>query len=451
MIRYIVLLVSCSLSLSISATPQYPITMITSLCEAAAVKENYSDDLASAAFPLVLDSDGWMNGGSRELSHEFIQSDLKDLKRFRKMLKKEGIDDIYIALVPPRTIEKDKFKHGNFNNKQELINAYRNQLTKLNSIGFMTSDLSQGMSSVEPAFYFKRDIHWRPEGAKVTAENIANKLSKGDLLEGIPAQTVSTYAIGMNVKSSSFFDQAMYELCGYKLPTEHAVRYETTPDVEIDLLSESLIPDIALIGTSYSANDNYHFDNFLKHALQRDVLNYAIAGGGEYGSWLNYFQARGDNATTPKIVVWELPSYSNPASYKDLRQIIPLANNGCEESESITTFSSKTTHRGKKEIIFDDALFDFKASELIMDIQTNDPLATSMEFRVWFESGFNYDFSIDLIDPATADGRFVFELANKDWDYRGKVLAIDLLSASYSSETSPLTLQGKICRNSFRG
>ena len=128
-----------------------------------------------------------------------------------------------------------------------------------------------------------------------------------------------------------------------------------------------------------------------------------------------------------------------------------MVNEGCQVSESIVAISDTITEKGKKEFIFDPALFGFKASELVMDIQTDDPQATSLSFRVWFDSGFYYDFTIDVIDPNVAGGRFVFELANKEWDYRGNVLAIDLLSATYSSTSSPLSLNGNICLNAFRG
>ncbi|MEZ8144193.1 alginate biosynthesis protein AlgX [Enterovibrio sp. FF113] len=449
--RSIIFLVLALMSLGVKAVPEYPISIVTSVCSEATIRANFPQALATAAFPLVLDDDGWMSGGSRELSHGFVESDLKDLERLLKAIKSQGTSYVYFALAPPRTLEKGKLIHGEYSNRETLKNAYLSLLSRLNDVGFLTSDLSKDMNTASPSFYFKRDTHWRPEGAKISAKNISDALSENKILNDIPLHSVESFINGYNIQSSDFFNQVMQDICGYKLPTEHAPNYESTPDVDADIFGDSLTPDISLIGTSYSENENYHFANFLRGYLQRDIVNHSISGGGEYGAWFNFFSNKSEDSTPPKIIIWELPSYSHPARYKHLRQIIPLVNNGCQTSESIAEITDTVTEKGKKEFIFDPALFGFKASELVMDIQSDDPQATSLSFRVWFDSGFYYDFTIDVIDADTADGRFVFELANKEWDYRGNILAIDLLSATYSSTSTPLSLTGNVCLNAFRG
>ena len=67
-------------------------------------------------------------------------------------------------------------------------------------------------------------------------------------------------------------------------------------------------PEIALIGTSYSANPLWSFEAQLKAALGRDVLNFSEAGPWPDGADGDFpREAQNAARSRAKAVIWEIP------------------------------------------------------------------------------------------------------------------------------------------------
>lgn len=88
------------------------------------------------------------------------------------------------------------------------------------------------------------------------------------------------------------------------------------------LFNEETIP-IVLIGTSYSAGENWNFDGALKTSFQADVLNMAVKGRGPLFPLEEFFSATDFENAPPALVIWEIPERSLEVSY-DLEKEIPL-------------------------------------------------------------------------------------------------------------------------------
>ena len=71
------------------------------------------------------------------------------------------------------------------------------------------------------------------------------------------------------------------------------------------LLDEPPPPEVALVGSSYSVNANFH--GALQAALQASVVNAALAGGGFAGSAAAYLGGETFRQSPPRLVVWEIP------------------------------------------------------------------------------------------------------------------------------------------------
>jgi alginate O-acetyltransferase complex protein AlgJ len=72
-----------------------------------------------------------------------------------------------------------------------------------------------------------------------------------------------------------------------------------------DLFGDDNLPNIALIGTSFSRTSQ--FISFLEMQLNTKIGNFAIDGGDFTGSAKAYFNSPSFKDTPPKIVLWEIP------------------------------------------------------------------------------------------------------------------------------------------------
>ncbi len=72
-----------------------------------------------------------------------------------------------------------------------------------------------------------------------------------------------------------------------------------------DLFGDAGLPNVALIGTSFSRNSN--FVGFLQKALNAPVGNFSKDGGEFSGAAKAYFESPAFKQTPPKLLIWEIP------------------------------------------------------------------------------------------------------------------------------------------------
>jgi alginate O-acetyltransferase complex protein AlgJ len=84
---------------------------------------------------------------------------------------------------------------------------------------------------------------------------------------------------------------------------------------EDDLFGDSQLPNVAVIGTSFSRNSN--FMPFLEQAVGASVGNFALDGGAFSGAAKAYFASSAFKQTPPKLIVWEIPERDLQAPYVD--------------------------------------------------------------------------------------------------------------------------------------
>jgi alginate O-acetyltransferase complex protein AlgJ len=79
----------------------------------------------------------------------------------------------------------------------------------------------------------------------------------------------------------------------------------------VDTASTGLFGDteisVALVGTSYSARTDFHFEGFLKSQLGADIVNHADIGRGPFEPMEAFLAGLGETGSAPRIVIWEIP------------------------------------------------------------------------------------------------------------------------------------------------
>ncbi len=156
----------------------------------------------------------------------------------------------------------------------------------------------------EGEVFMRDDTHWSPLGAKVVANAIGRRLGGADIARA----RVDTTALGVSAFDGdllSFVPTGPFRAIAG--PGQQIIeRFETTVKASGGLFGDATI-DVALIGTSFSAKPDWHFEGFLKQALHADVLNLSAEGQGPFAP-MDAFLSSDVLKTTPlKVVIWEIP------------------------------------------------------------------------------------------------------------------------------------------------
>ncbi len=180
--------------------------------------------------------------------------------------------------------------------------------------GLPVLDLLGVYSGVRDELYYRTDTHWNDKGAAIAAAAVGATISApigrdrpfhtdqgaeverpGDLLRLMSLDQVPDALPGLNLKLRPAPDRE-----------RPAKTVETDPPAQAGgLLDDAPVPEVALIGSSYSVNAN--FLGALEVALSAPVGQFAQAGGAFWGSARDYFRSPAFRETPPKLVVWEIP------------------------------------------------------------------------------------------------------------------------------------------------
>jgi len=153
--------------------------------------------------------------------------------------------------------------------------------------------------------FLTTDTHWTPLGAQIVAEAVGRTLGKRDA-----AYTIADAApTGREGDLSKFIvTGGLASLVGLGPETVVPREAIAPPDVaaSTDIFGSSSIP-FALVGTSYSANQQWSFGESLKVALGADVLNLAEEGKGPIAPMRAFLASDTFRDSPPETVIWEFP------------------------------------------------------------------------------------------------------------------------------------------------
>jgi alginate O-acetyltransferase complex protein AlgJ len=170
--------------------------------------------------------------------------------------------------------------------------------------------------------FLRTDTHWNEQGAAAAASLVAQRiaatglsatprvdyevLSKratrpGDLvrLAGLEALPLKLQPASEVAQSSTFTALATNTeaAAGASAPA--------ATDAADDLFGDANLPNIALVGTSFSRTSN--FVPFLERDLHTRIGNFAKDGGDFTGAARAYFAGPAWKETPPKLLIWEIP------------------------------------------------------------------------------------------------------------------------------------------------
>jgi alginate O-acetyltransferase complex protein AlgJ len=264
-----------------------------------------------------LGAPGWLFLNDEFLIYENSNSNMiskvEEIKKVNDFLLEKGII-LQVLLLPDKS--RVQFNQlGNLkrsNTSFNRVNHFEELLSKANINVLNTQELF--LKNIENSnLFLKADTHWNEDGAQLVANELGQKLIKSGCYPS-PKMEVS-YKSELKIRPGDLVKLAGLDwVSSDYLPAVDNTQSSTFTYNQINtsktssddnLFGDEDLPNIALIGTSYS--NNSHFADFLGRALNTKIGNFAKDGGDFSGSMNNYLVSRSFRDTPPRCLVWEIP------------------------------------------------------------------------------------------------------------------------------------------------
>jgi alginate biosynthesis protein AlgX len=372
------------------------------------------------------------------------------MARLSGALARRGVTLVYMPIPNRGMTDADKMPGGIADGvvyDGHVAEAqFHETVATFRSAGVATVDILQSVADRQFAgeFHFARDIHWRPEGARAGAEAVAGELTKVAAFEALTKKGFASTDTG-EAELASPMRSALQSLCTDKLDVETLHRFQTdAAEISADDLlggDESEGTPVAIVGTSYSDLPEFNFEGFLKEALQTDVANYAISGGGTFTAIMQWTHSDLMDGALPKFLLWE-----NPVAYRldgegitAFRQLIPAVEGSCAGNGSLHQ-AALTLRPGEPARVDLPETVSVAGHTAYLAMQLSDPTVRTLKISLDHRDGDGEDVAITRPDRMGDTDRAFLELSD---DFAAPLGSITI-SAPVKAETT-LTLD--ICKS----
>ncbi|AMO78463.1 MULTISPECIES: alginate O-acetyltransferase [Pseudomonas] len=277
---------------------------------------------------VVIGKDGWLYT-DEEFKPAPSQTQLDDnwalVRGVQQELERRGVK-LVLAIIPAKARIYPEYI-GKEQPAQLHVGLYDEFLQRARQAGMAAPKLLDTLEQAKNngQVFLRTDTHWTPLGAEAVAQRLAQSIREGQNLD-LPQQTFITDASKATPHKGDLLtflplDPLFSEL----LPAPDQLQARQTHPAEDnaaaggDLFGDSAEPQVALVGTSYSANPHWNFAGALKQALSTDLINYAKEGKGPLEPMLELLKDPGFQQKPPRLLVWEFPERYLPM-HSDLSQ-----------------------------------------------------------------------------------------------------------------------------------
>lgn len=159
--------------------------------------------------------------------------------------------------------------------------------------------------------FFRTETHWTPEGARVAAT------VTGAWLRAHGGLTLTPQAFEVRTEAPRPLES---DLVNYLPLRPWFASLQPTPETYIPYsfsshdvaddegaLFSSTSNQLAVVGTSYSADDRWNYPGWLRVGLGTDIDNISDKGKGPFVPMERFLKMVEDDKTGAKLVVWEMP------------------------------------------------------------------------------------------------------------------------------------------------
>lgn len=259
----------------------------------------------------VAGKDGWLFTDEEFAlgqSYDAVTQDkLRQIVDTTRFLEDRGAT-VIIALIPdkarimPEMLTKQR--------APQVEARYSFAMDYLTGQGIFIDDLRDTLQAgkAQGDVFMRTDTHWSPYGATLVANAIAPRIQAATT-ERTEFVTDTTGVDSNEGDLVTFVDSGFLSpMLGLspELYNAYVTSQTASDDAGLGLFGSAVVP-ATLIGTSYSAIQNWNFEGFLKDASNTDILNLAEKGRGPFAPMDDYLEQITSGDPVPQIVVWEIP------------------------------------------------------------------------------------------------------------------------------------------------
>lgn len=388
------------------------------------------------SIPVSIGKEGWFFRAN-ELKEQFeiLPQTADYLKRLSDAFASQG-SKLILMPIPLRSaaagkyIRKDQPYQHSFNLARSR-QSFQEYLRQISAIGIPVVDMFRRVDNVDEktqqGFFLRRDVHWSPYGSMLAAESAAAALSALPDYKTIKPIAFETKFIGMLDKKELFASE-LQEYCDDILPPEKIPAYATTQKLVAEEASadegesalfgdedvESTQDLVVLLGSSFSAEQDFNFAGFLAEKTKMEVANFAISAGQLFNAIVSYASLPKKDRLSPRFVIWEnLAHYDLNEGERMFRQIIPAIHGECSAEEAIAHTTLKIeSGKGQK-------IFSLPKSENIhgqnyfIYLQSNNLGLARFTLNLDYADGDGEWFTVDRTEHFNNTGRFFMELSEE--------------------------------------
>lgn len=375
--------------------------------------------------------DGWFFREGSDVAdfYSYGPDTLGYVGRFARALKARDVQLVFLPVPPKGLIEPqfagDAVPAEVFDRGAGLADL-KTLLAEVKEAGAIPVDvLSAEAKSEHSAFFFARDLHWRPEGARIGAAAARAALQPEALYGELSKKGYQTSVVAKEQPMRSAVLQALQRMCTDTLPQEHTDLYETAAGEATadDLLGGDENTPVALVGTSFSDVETFNFAGFLSEALELEVANFAISGGGTFTSVLSYTLSDNLDKMPPKYLVWENPAYNrlDGEGISSFRQMIPAVTGYCSGAAKLETgtLSLAAGQRARLPVTAQGV----SGHGYYLAMKASDSGLKQLTFDIDYDDGDGETFVVNRSDRQKASERFFLEFSD---DIPGSVTGVSV-------------------------
>lgn len=261
---------------------------------------------------VIVGQDGWFFTAEefKTVSTKDIDDAADRVASIKRDLETRGIRLVLAPLPAKSDLYAEEVP--SFVRSSAMADAYSAFSAALEQRGIAVADTRAAMLTAKPfgEVFLKSDTHWSPAGAKAAAEAIQSSLQKNGVT--LPSQELTAQ---WQTPVSLWGDLTKFVTSPDYAPTvglseESVPIYRTAVNADAsgaDIFGDDASVPVMLVGTSYSANENWSFADFLRQSLRADVVNVAKEGLGPGVPMMDLLAGSALDETAPTVVVWEFP------------------------------------------------------------------------------------------------------------------------------------------------
>ncbi|MGV6802535.1 MAG: alginate O-acetyltransferase AlgX-related protein [bacterium] len=354
--------------------------------------------------------------------YTFTKDQLQQYKKISDALKERNVE-LMLAITPTRGMVLDQGYASLLGKELDYnpSNAKKNfsaAIKRLNDYGVSAPNILDVYNTYQGKEYlfYATDHHWSPFGAREAAKAVGMQIREAQNYENLPKSEFETIEDGyFNAKLNMKDEIAKY--CGLENFQEPYMRYVTSKSSSNadDLFGDAPLPEITLVGTSYSGVEDFNFAGFIQQETGLEVDNRAMNGGSLNHAMRQYLTSDEFQAHQPAFLVWEIPGYFNyyfRFGMRLSRQAVPAIHGPCAASAIVTSGDQnglKLTAKmpQSQEISGDDYYIavhsdeDIEKISLLLTYRDGEEESITLEdgFRGVFSHNFYWELAEDIKAP----------------------------------------------------